>query len=194
MAKLIYSMLGSVDGYYTDAAGRFDWAAPDETLHAFVNDLERSVGTYLYGRRMYDTMVFWEDASFDGEPAVYCDYAEIWRAADKVVYSRSLDKPSSAMTRIESDFDPEVIRELKTSATADISIGGGELAGQALAAGLVDEMHLFVFPIIVGGGKRVLPKDVGVGLELLDEHRFASGVVHLGYRVHTARKLDRQSK
>ena len=179
MARLIYSSLGSLDGYFEDANGRFDWAAPDEEVHGFINDLERPIGTYLYGRRMYETMAFWETASTAGEPEVFRDYAEAWRAAEKVVYSRTLQKTSSARTRIERAFDADAIRELKRSSATDISIGGGDLAGQAFAAGLVDELHLFVCPVVVGGGKCILPVDLRVELELLDERRFASGAVHL---------------
>jgi dihydrofolate reductase len=184
MAKLIYAAIASLDGYVEDKEGRFDWAVPDEELHAFVNDLERPIGTYLYGRRMYETMVFWETAGAEAdEPAVFSDYAEIWRAAEKIVYSRTRPTPSSARTRIESEFDRDAVRRLKQSSAADISIGGAELAGQAIGAGLVDECHLFLFPIVVGGGKRALPDNVRVHLELLDERRFGSGVVHLHYRV-----------
>jgi dihydrofolate reductase len=184
MAKLIYSVLGSLDGYFEDADGKFDWAAPDEDLHAFVNDLERPIGTYLYGRRMYDTMVYWETVSTAvDQSAVSRDFAGIWRAAEKVVYSRTLQTPSSARTRIEREFDPDVVRQLKQSSGADISIGGGGLAGQAICAGLVDECHLFLWPIVIGGGKRTLPDNVRAQLELLGEHRFNSGVVHLHYRV-----------
>ena len=184
MAKLIYSALGSLDGYFEDEEGRFDWAAPDEEVHAFVNDLERPIGTYLYGRRMYETMVFWETVSTEAdEPAVFSDYAEIWRAAEKIVYSRTLQTPSSARTRIEREFEPDAVRQLKLSSTADISVGGGELAGQAIGAGLVDECHLFLCPIVIGGGKRALPDNVRAQLELLDERRFKNGVVHLHYRV-----------
>ncbi len=183
MAKLIYSVLGSLDGYFEDADGTFDWAAPDEELHGFVNDLERPIGTYLYGRRMYETMVFWESVGTDDEPEVFTDYARIWRAADKVVYSRTLTVPSSSRTRVEGEFDVDAIRQLKLSSTADLSIGGGDLAGQAMRAGLVDECHLFLGPVLVGGGKRTLPRDINVQMELLDERRFESGVVHLHYRV-----------
>lgn len=184
MAKLIYSVLGSLDGYFEDASGRFDWAAPDEEVHAFANDLERPIGTHLYGRRMYETMVFWETVSTADEPAVMREYGEAWRAVEKIVYSRTLLTPSSARTRIEPEFDPDAVRQLKLSSMADISIGGADLAGQALGAGLVDECHLFVFPIVIGGGKRTLPDDVSVELELLDERRFDNGVVHLHYRVN----------
>jgi dihydrofolate reductase len=181
MAKLIYSTIASLDGYVEDEHGKFDWAAPDEEVHAFVNDLERPIGTYLYGRRMYETMLFWETAGGREEPAVYRDYAEIWRAAEKIVYSRSLQTASSARTRFERDFDPEAIREMKQASASDISIGGAELAGEAIAAGLVDEYHLLVVPIVVGGGKRALPENVRVQLERLDERRFEGGVVYLRY-------------
>ncbi len=184
MAKLIYSAICSLDEYVEDATGKFGWAAPSEAVHAFVNDLERPIGTYLYGRRMYETMVFWETVSSgEDQPAVVRDYAQIWRAAEKVVFSTTLQTVSSARTRIERKFDPEAIRRLKSEREADISIGGAELAGLALGAGLVDECHLFLVPILVGGGKRALPLDVRAGLELLDERRFEDGVVHLHYRV-----------
>src|SRR6478735_5806202 len=183
MGKLIYAAIASLDGYVEDADGGFDWAAPDETVHAFVNDLERPIGTYLYGRRMYETMVFWETASEADEPDVFRDYAEIWRAAEKIVYSRTLQTASSARTRIESEFDPDAVRRLKQSSGTDISVGGAELAGHAIGAGLVDECHLFLCPIVVGGGKRALPGNVRAQLELLDERRFRNGVVHLHYRV-----------
>ena len=187
MAKLIYSALASLDGYVEDAQGRFDWAAPDEEVHAFVNDLERPVGTHLYGRRMYETMVFWETAGTgDNASAVTRDFAEIWRAADKVVYSRTLQAVTSARTRIERDLDADTIRRLKETAASDISIGGAELAGVAMAAGLVDECHLFLNPVVVGGGKRALPDGVQVQLELLGERRFDSGVVHLHHRLVAA--------
>jgi len=184
MTKLIYSAICSLDGYFEDAEGKFDWAEPDEEVHAFVNDLERPIGTYLYGRRMYETMVFWETVSTEADvPPVSGDYAGIWRAAEKIVYSRTLQTPSSARTRIEREFEPEAVRQLKLSSTADISVAGGDLAGQAIGAGLVDERFLFVCPIVVGGGKRALPDGVRSQLELLDERRFENGVVHLRYRV-----------
>lgn len=183
MADLIYSALASLDGYIEDKTGNFDWAAPDAEVHHFVNELERAAGTNLYGRRMYETMVFWETAPTDGEPAVFRDYAGIWRAAEKIVYSRTLQTPSSAKTRIGREFDPDAVRQLKLSSTADLSVGGGDLAGQAIGAGLVDECHLFVCPIVIGGGKRTLPDNVRAQLELLDERRFKNGVVHLHYRV-----------
>jgi dihydrofolate reductase len=182
MGKLIYTALGSVDGYFEDADGRFDWAEPDEEVHAFVNDLERPIETYLYGRRMYETMLYWETVDTAGQPAVYGDFAGIWRAAEKVVYSRTLQTPTSARTRVERDFDPEAVRQLKRSSTADLAVGGGDLAGQAIRAGLVDEVHLFLSPVVIGGGKRTLQDGLRAQLELLDERRFNSGVVHLRYR------------
>ncbi len=182
MAKLIYSAIASLDGYVEDKHGNFEWAAPDDEVHAFVNDLERPIGTYLYGRRMYQTMVYWEAVHTSGDlPAVIRDFAEIWRAAEKIVYSRTLQAPSSARTRIEPEFDPAAIRALKGSSAGDLAVGGAELAGEAMAAGLVDECHLFLVPIVVGGGKRALPDDFRVQLELVDVHRFRSGVVHLRY-------------
>ncbi len=184
MPKLIYSAISSLDGYVEDGEGNFDWAAPDREVHAFVNDLERPIGTYLYGRRMYETMVFWEGVNTGvDQPAVTRDYAEIWRAAEKIVYSRTLQAVSSARTRIERDLDPDAVRRLKETSTADITIGGAELAGRALAWGLVDECHLFFAPIVVGAGKRALPDAIRAQLELLYERRFRNGVVHLRYRV-----------
>lgn len=182
MAKLIYSAIASLDGYVEDQDGSFEWAAPDAEVHAFINDLERPIGTHLYGRRMYETMVYWETLSLDGDQSAAArDFAQIWRAADKIVFSRTLDTSSSARTRIERDFDPAAISRLKQSSGSDITIGGAELAGQAMSADLIDECHLFVCPMVVGGGKRALPDDVRLQLELLDEHRFRSGVVHLRY-------------
>jgi dihydrofolate reductase len=183
MAKLIYSVICSLDGYVADAEGNFSWARPDDELHSFINDLERPIGTHLYGRRMYETMVFWETAEVSPdqcEPA--SDYAGIWRAAEKVVFSRTLDQVSSAKTRIEREFDVEAIQRLKAEAKRDISIGGPELAGEAIRAGLVDDYHLFINPIVVGGGNPSLPSDARVELELVDQRRFDSGVIHLHYR------------
>jgi dihydrofolate reductase len=185
MAKLIYSTISSLDGYVADEDGNFDWAAPDEEVHTFVNDLERRVGTFLYGRRMYEVLVAWETMDTAEEPPFIGDYAEIWRAADKIVYSRTLETASSARTRIEREFDPEAVREMKASSDRDISVGGPDLAAQAIKAGLVDEFHLFLTPIVVGGGTRSLPEDVRVKLELLDERRFGNGVVHLHHRTRT---------
>ena len=186
MAKLIYSAITSLDGYVADEEGNFDWAAPDEDVHRFVNDLERRVGTYLYGRRMYEVMVAWEtmDSRAD-QPPVIDDFTKIWQAADKIVYSKTLETVSSARTRIERDFDAEAVRQLKASSERDITVGGPELAAQAIRAGLVDEFQLFVTPVVVGGGKKALPDDAHLKLELLDERRFGSGVVHLHYRTST---------
>ena len=180
--KLIYSAIASLDGYVEDQTGAFDWAAPDEDVHAFVNDLERPVGTYLYGRRMYETMVYWEaaDRLLDPSP-VARDFTEIWQAADKVVFSKTLEAASSARTRIERDFEPAAIRRLKETSERDLGVGGADLAGQAIAAGLVDELQLFTVPIIVGGGKRWLPLDVRADLELLDNRRFDRGFVYQRY-------------
>jgi dihydrofolate reductase len=186
MAKLIYSAIGSLDGYVEDASGKFEWAAPDEEVHAFFNELARPIGTYLYGRRMYETMVFWETADPDGDwPAVAREFAAIWQAAEKVVYSRTLETVSSAWTRIERELDPDAIERMKQSSASDIGIGGAELAGQAIAAGLVDELQLLLVPVLVGGGKRALPNDVRVQLEMLDERRFQSGAVFLRYRARS---------
>ena len=182
-AKLIYATIASLDGYIEDATGRSDWSMPDEEVHAFVNDLQRPIGTYLYGRRMYETMVFWETAPTDGEPAAFRDFAEVWRRAEKVVFSRTLPTVSSERTRIERELDPDAVRRLKQTADADLAISGAELAGRAIGAGLVDECHLFLCPIVVGGGKRAFSDDVGADLELLDDHRFRNGFVHLHYRV-----------
>ena len=188
MPKLIYSAIGSLDGYVEDASGKFEWAAPDEEVHAFVNELERPIGTYLYGRRMYETMVFWETVDPDGDwPAVAREFAAIWQAAEKIVYSRTLETVSSARTRIERELDPYAIERMKQSSGSDISIGGAELAGQAIAAGLVDELQLLLVPVLVGGGKRALPNDVRVRLEMLDERRFQSGAVFLRYRARSSR-------
>jgi dihydrofolate reductase len=187
MARLIYSTIASLDGYVADAGGGFGWAAPDEEVHAFVNDLERPCGTHLYGRRMYETMVAWETmATPEGGSPLLRDYAAIWRSAEKVVYSRTLTEATSARTRIERDFDPAAVRAMKAAAARDIAIGGPTLAAEAFRAGLVDECHVLVVPIVVGGGTPSLPAGVRVELELLDERRFAGGVVHLHYRTLSA--------
>jgi dihydrofolate reductase len=184
MATLIYSSMASLDGYIADEDGDFDWAAPDEEVHAFVNDLERPVGTYLYGRRMYETMAVWENMpGLTDQPQVVRDYAEIWRAADKVVYSGTLDAVSTARTRIERDFDADAIRHMKAASVGDITVGGPGLAADALRAGVVDELHLFIAPVVVGGGTQSLPRNVQMELELLDERRFGNGVVYLRYAV-----------
>jgi dihydrofolate reductase len=181
VAELIYSAIASLDGYVADENGNFDWAAPDEEVHRFVNDLERPVGTYLYGRRMYEVMRFWETAGDDQSP-VARDFAELWRAADKIVYSKTLEAVATARTRLERTFDPDAIRRMKAQVGGDISVGGPELAAQAIAAGLVDEYQLFVAPAVVGGGNRWLPDHLRLDLELLDERRFESSVVFLRYR------------
>ncbi len=184
MAKLIYSFIASLDGYVEDAQGGFDWAAPDHEVHAFVNALERPIGTYLYGRGMYETMVYWESVSTSSDqPSVAREFAQIWRAAEKIVYSRTLERVTSARTRLERAFDPAVIHELKQASGTDISVGGAELAGQAIAADLVDECHLLLVPVVVGGGKRALPAGARAQLALEAERRFASGVVYLRYGV-----------
>jgi dihydrofolate reductase len=184
VAKLIYSAIASLDGYVEDAQGNFDWAAPDEEVHAFVNDLERSVGTYLYGRRMYETMMFWESPPNPvSQPSVARDFATIWQAADKIVYSKTLPAASTAKTRVERGFDPDAVRRLTATAARDLSVGGAELAAQAIEAGLVDEYQLFLVPVIVGGGKRALPESgVRTDLELLEERRFGNGTLYLHYR------------
>jgi dihydrofolate reductase len=182
MAKLIYFGITSLDGYVADRDGSFDWGVPDEEVHTFVNDLERPVGTYLYGRRMYDVMVAWETLPLSGQTPYLTDFAKIWRAADKVVYSRTLHGVASERTRIERELDPDAVRQLKASAGRDISLGGSDLAAQAIRAGLVDEVRLLVSPVVVGGGKPFLPDDVRLSLDLLDERRFGNGVVYLSYR------------
>jgi dihydrofolate reductase len=182
MAKLIYSAIASLDGYVADQDGNFDWAAPDEEVHAFANDLERSIGTHLFGRRMYEVMAVWETLS-DPSP-VMRDFAETWRSADKIVYSKTLDAATTAKTRIEREFDPAAIRQLKARAARDLSVGGPVLAAQALAAGLVDECHLFLTPVLVGGGNPAFPDGLRLKLELLNERRFGNGVVYLRYRAH----------
>jgi dihydrofolate reductase len=182
MARLIYSAIMSLDGYIADADGRFEWAAPDEEVHAFVNELERPVGTYLYGRRMYETMRYWETAHTvaDRRP-VSLEFTRIWQAADKIVYSTTLQTPDTARTRLEQDFDPGQVRKVKEAADRDLTVGGAGLAAQAIAAGLVDEYQLFLVPAAVGGGTRALPDQVRLNLALAQEHRFGSGTVYLCY-------------
>lgn len=182
MAKLIYSGITSLDGYIADREGNFDWSAPDEEVHTFINHNEGPVGTFLLGRRMYEVMVWWETLQLDEEPPAIQDFARIWKEADKVVYSTTLDAVSSTRTRIERSFDAATVRQLKETADRDISVAGPVLASHAIKAGLVDEFHVYVTPMIVGGGKQFLPDDVRLGVELLEERRFASGVVYLRYR------------
>ena len=184
MAKLIYAALASLDGYVADEDGNFDWAAPDDEVHAFVNEMQRTAGTQLLGRRMYDVLEVWEriDTGPEQTPVIR-EYAEIWRATDKVVYSRTLESVSTARTRLERDFEPEAVRSLKAGADRDLTVGGPTLAGEALRAGLVDEVHLFLSPVVVGGGTRALPDGLRLDLALVAERGFRNGVVHLGYRV-----------
>jgi dihydrofolate reductase len=183
VSKLIYAAIASLDGYVEDARGRFDWAEPDEEVFSFVNELEKPAGTYLYGRRMYETMVYWETAAMDeSQPSFAREFTRIWREAEKVVYSRTLESVSSARTRLERSFDAEAVRRLKAGATLDVTVGGPELAGQAVAAGLVDELHLLAVPVVVGGGKGWLPLGVRLDLELLDTRRFKCGVTYARYR------------
>ena len=188
MAHLIYSAISSLDGYIEDKDGNFDWAAPDEEVHRFVNDLERSTGTYLYGRRMYQTMMVWEtDPRLGAESPLNRDFAEVWQAADKIVYSRTLEAISTRKTQLARTFDPEAIRQLKAAGEHNILIGGPELAAHAFRAGLIDECHLFVIPILVGGGKSALPEDVRLELELFEERRFSNGTVFLRYQTRQGR-------
>lgn len=182
MARLTYTAISSLDGYVADENGRFDWAEPDEEVHAFVNELARPIGVHLYGRRLYEVMLAWETIDLADQPPIVRDFAEIWRAAEKIVYSTSLERVSSTRTRIERDFDRDGVRQLKATAERDLTIGGPDLAAQAIAAGLVDEWHLFLVPVVVGGGKRSLPDGVRVRLELLEERRFQNGTVYLHYR------------
>ena len=184
VAKLIFSAITSLDGYVEDDAGGFDWAAPDDEVLGFLNDLERPIGTYLYGRRMYETMLYWETADLlrDQAPLEWA-WMQLWRAADKIVYSRSLETVSSARTQLERSFDPAAIRQMKSSHERDITIGGPHLAAHAFRAGLVDQCQLFLTPVVVGGGKPALPQNVQLDLELVAERRFGKGVVFLDYRV-----------
>lgn len=192
MAKLIYSGLMSLDGFLNDADGRFDWAAPDAEVHQFVNDQERSAGTYLYGRGTYEVMSYWETAGTAADDsAAERDYARLWQAADKIVYSSTLTTVHTARTRLERRFDPAEVRRLVDHATHDVSIGGGTLGPAALAAGLVDEVNMFLTPVVVGGGTPFLPGGTRIDLDLLDERRFTSGVVHLRYRVRRTHEETR---
>lgn len=182
MAELIYSVIMSLDGYIADQEGNFDWAMPDEEAHSFINELERPVGTYLYGRRMYEIMAVWETLPTHDEPPVIAEFADIWRAADKVVYSSTLGSASTLRTRLERSFDPEAVRRMKASSPSDITIAGPTLAAHAFEAGLVDVCHLLIAPIIVGDGKKALPDGVRLDLILQDERRFTNGMIFLNYR------------
>lgn len=186
MGSLVYTGLVSLDGYVVDASGSFDWAMPDEQVHAFVNELERPVGTHLYGRRLYEVMLAWETMDTADAPAEIGDYATVWRGSDKVVYSSTLASVSSGRTRLEPEFDVEAVRRLKDETVGLVSIGGPTLAAHALRAGLVDEIQLFVSPVVVGGGIRFLPDDVSLALELIDQRRFDNGVVYSSYRTTPA--------
>ena len=184
MAKLIYTSITSLDGFIEDRDGKFDWAEPNEEVHTFVNDLERPIGTYLYGRKMYEVMTYWESPGSDVNGSPYLsDYAQLWQAADKIVYSKTLEAVSTARTRIESDFDPGAVRAMKASAGRDLSVSGPRLASHALRAGLVDELGVIVYPVVMGGGKHYLPPDLTMQLELREERRLAGGVVYLNYEV-----------
>lgn len=184
MSKLIYSMTMSLDGFVSDAAGDFGWVAPDQEVHEFINELSRSIGTALYGRLIYETMVYWETAlTVPGQPPFMVEYARIWQATDKIVYSTTLTEIASERTRIERTFDPAAVRQLKVASDQNIAIAGPHLAAQAIRAGLVDEYHVFVGPAIVGGGNPFFPAGVRLDLELLDERRFGNGVVYLRYGV-----------
>ena len=188
MAKLIYFMPTSLDGYIADD-GNFDWSVPSEEVFAFINDLMRPIGTYLYGRKEYETMAVWETPEvIPGLTPAMLDFARIWQAADKIVYSTTLQTPDTARTRIERDFDPDQVRKLKEAASRDLTVGGAQLAAQAIAAGLVDEYQLFVVPAVVGGGTRALPDKVRLNLALTQEHRFSGGTVYLCYRAGAGAK------
>jgi dihydrofolate reductase len=187
MGRLIYTAIASLDGYVADKDGNFAWAAPDEEVHAYVNDLERPIGTYLYGRNLYQVMLPWETMpTGPDQPPAAVDFATLWRAADKIVYSRLLAGTTTPRTRLERRFDPEAVRQLKAATGHDLSVGGATLAAQALAAGLVDDVRLFLNPIVVGGGLPALPDGLLLELDLVDEHRFANGVVHLHYHTRAA--------
>jgi dihydrofolate reductase len=184
MGRLVYSAITSLDGFIEDPEGGFGWAQPDAEVHAFANDLERTIGTHLYGRRMYETMAVWQDVGDGPEVAsVEAEYAEGWRGLDKVVYSRTLEQVWTPRTRLERELDPDAVRRLKGEMTHDLSVSGPDLAQHAFRAGLVDDVHLFLFPVVVGGGKPGLPRGLGLDLQLVDEHRFANGVVHLHHRM-----------
>ncbi len=188
MANLIYSAISSLDGYIEDMEGKFDWAMPDEEVHRFINNLERTAGTYLYGRRMYETMMVWEtDPDLSAESPLLRDFAKIWQLANKIVYSRTLKTISTRRTQLEQTFAPEAIRQLKATNEQDILIGGAGLAAHAFRAGLIDECHLFLIPILVGGGKSALPDNVRLDLEFFEEHRFGNGTIYLRYRTKQER-------
>ena len=184
MARLIYSFLASLDGYIADDVGNFDWAVPDEEVLDFINAIERDVGTHLYGRTMYEMMVGWEnDPAVAGQSPKSAEFAEIWQAAEKVVFSRSLQSVSTKRTRLERSFDPDLVRAIKAEASQDLSISGADVAASAWRAGVIDECQVFVAPMLVGSGKRMFPDDIRQPLELLNERRFGNGMVFLRYAV-----------
>ncbi len=186
MAKLIYVTNVSLDGYIEDANGSFEWTAPSDEFFSFITDIVRPVGTYLYGRRLYETMAVWEaDPSLAAQSELMADFANVWQAADKIVYSTTLPVVATTTTRLERNFDPDSVREMKASAASDLTVGGSTLAAHAFNAGLVDECQLFIYPVIVGGGKPAFPSDARLQLDLLEEHLFGNGVVHLRYRIQS---------
>ena len=186
MARLIYVANVSLDGYIEDANGRFEWTAPNDEVFTFITDIVRPVGTYLYGRRLYETMAVWEaDPTLAAQSDLMADFANVWQSADKIVYSTTMPVVSTTKTRLERHFDPESVREMKTSAASDLTVGGSTLAAHAFNAGLVDECQLFIYPVLVGGGKPAFPSEAHVQLELLEEHRFGDGVVNLRYRIRS---------
>ena len=186
MSKLIYVANVSLDDYIEDAHGSFEWTAPNDEVFTFITDLVRPAGTYLYGRRLYETMAVWEtDPTLAAQSELMADFADVWQAADKVLYSTTLDAVSTAKTRLEHNFDPASVRDMKASATSDLTVGGPHLTAHALKAGLVDECHLFIRPVLVGGGKPALPSDTRADLELLDDRRLGNDVVYLRYRIPT---------
>jgi dihydrofolate reductase len=191
VAKLFFTAITSLDGFIEDEVGNFDWAMPDDEVLRFINDLEAQIGTYLYGRRIYETMVYWETAeSLDDPDPISREFGEIWRAAEKIVYSTSLATASSARTQIERVFDPMKIQEMKSNRDHDLEVAGPNLAAHAFRAGLVDECQLFLVPIVLGGGKPALPRDSSLKFDLVTERTFESGVVFLHYRASTVDTLD----
>jgi dihydrofolate reductase len=191
MGTLIYEMITSLDGYVADATGDFDWFSPDEELHSFVNEATKGIGTFLYGRRMYETMVYWETAhTIPDQPDFVLEWARLWQAADKVVYSTTLESVSSERTRLERTFDPDAVRELKATTGHDLTVDGPGLAASALRAGLVDEVGQYITPVVVGGGTRFLPDDLRLDLDLVNQHRFGNGVVYVHYLVRQGAKKE----
>lgn len=186
MGKLVYTAIASADGYREDPNGGLDWSLPDEELVRFINELERPAGTYLYGRRMYEAMLYWETAHTTTQPPWFQEFTDIWQSAEKVVFSRTLGSVSGARTRVEPTFKPDMVQQLKSAAGHEIRVAGADLAGQAIKAGLVDEVRLFVVPVVLGGGKRALPDGIHIDLDLLGTQRFARGTVYLGYQLRAS--------